>query len=188
MCAASPSYGAVVDPKKRLPVLKNTPEEEQGEEPRPPWQWVGFGVAATFAMCVPLQYLAESITQRILRGFVGDPDSAEATARALAELPSGDRAKVWIAVIGIRALPLVVSTFFGGYLVGRWGGDNAGVREATLSGVATAIIVSVLAFAVLGLQAWWTPLVLLALMTPMAAWGGRVGLRKRIRMMTPNIE
>ena len=178
----------MVDPKKRLPVLKNTPEEEQGEEPRPPWQWVGFGVAATFAMCVPLQYLAESITQRILRGFVGDPDSAEATARALAELPSGDRAKVWIAVIGIRALPLVVSTFFGGYLVGRWGGDNAGVREATLSGVATAIIVSVLAFAVLGLQAWWTPLVLIALMTPMAAWGGSAGLRKRIRMMTPNIE
>jgi hypothetical protein len=177
----------VADPKKRLPVLVNTPEEEQGEEPRPPWHWVGFGVAATFGASVPLQYVAESITQRILRAFIGEPESAAATEQALAALSSTERVKVWIAVIGIRALPLLLGALFGGWIVGRWGGDNAGVREGAIAGAATAIIVSVLAFASLGAGAWWTPLVLLATMTPLAWWGARIGLKKRIRMRTPNV-
>jgi len=173
--------------KKRLPVLANTPEDEQGEAPRPPWQWAGFGVAATFGACVPLQYLAEALTQRIMRAWVGEPDSAESTAAALAALSSGERAKVWVAVVGLRALPLVVASLFGGYVVGRWGGDNAGVREAAVGGVAVTIIVSVLAFAVVGLGAWWTPALILVLTVPAAAWGGRVGKTRRIKAMTPNL-
>jgi hypothetical protein len=173
--------------KKRLPVLANTPEDEQGEAPRPPWQWAGFGVAATFGACVPFQYLAEALTQRIMHAWVGDPDSAAATAEALGALSTGDRAKVWLAVVGIRALPLLVASLFGGYVVGRWGGDNAGVREAAISGVAVTIIVSVLAFAVVGLGAWWTPALILLLTVPSAAWGGKVGKTRRIKAMTPNL-
>jgi hypothetical protein len=173
--------------KKRLPVLANTPEDEQGEAPRPPWQWAGFGVAAMFGACVPLQYAAEALTLRIMHAWIGDPDSPEATAAALALLSSGERAKVWTAVVGIRALPLLVSSLFGGYVVGRWGGDNAGVREAAIAGVAVTIIVSVLGFAVVGLAAWWTPVPLLLLTVPAAAWGGKLGKTRRIKAMTPNL-
>ncbi len=136
---------------------------------------------------MPLQYLAEALTQRIIRAWVGDPDSPDATAAALALLSTAERAKVWVAVVGIRALPLVVSSLFGGYVVGRWGGDNAGVREAAIAGVAVTIIVSVLGFAVVGLAAWWTPALLLLLTVPATAWGGKVGKTRRIKAMTPNL-
>ena len=174
--------------KKRLPVLKNTPEDEQGEEPRPPWHWVGFGVAATFAACVPLQYAAEWATQRLLAGYVGGASTAQEVAEALAALTSAERTKIWVIVVGIRALPLVVSSVFGGYVVGRWGGDNAGTREAAIAGATTALFVSVLAFAALGAGAWWTPALVLLLTTPAATWGGTMGIRKRQKAMTPNMR
>jgi hypothetical protein len=173
--------------KKRLPVLKSTPEDEQGEEPRPPWHWVGFGVAATFASCVPLSYAAEAATQRLLAGYVGAASTAHEVADAMAALSSADRTKVWIISVGLRAAPLVVSSLFGGYVVGRWGGDNAGMREATIAGAATALFVCVLAFAAVGFAAWWTPALVLVLTTPAAAWGGGIGLRRRKKAMTPNM-
>ena len=178
----------MADTKRRLPVLKNTPEEEQHEEPRPPWHWVGFGVVATFAAWLPLQYIAESVVQRLLRGYLGEPSSEDAMGRAVSALASPDRAKVWIIAVGLRALPLFFASFCGGYLVGRWGGDHAGVRESTVAGVATAIVVSALAFASLGIGAWWTPAMVLAITVPLSALGGKVGLTRRIRALTPNIK
>jgi hypothetical protein len=177
----------VAQSKKRLPVLKSTPEEEQGEEPRPPWQWVGFGVAATFGAWVPLQYLAEAATQRLLAAWVQRASTAEDVATAIASLSSSERARVWAVVLGFRVVPAIASSFFGGYVVGRWGGDNAGPRESAIAGAATALIVSVLALAAFGGVVWWTPALVLVLTTPPAWMGGRVGVRRRKRAMTPNM-
>jgi hypothetical protein len=177
----------VADTKKRLPVLRSTPEDEQGEEPRPPWQWVGFGVAATFGAWVPLQYLAESVTQRLIARWVAGASTAEEVATALASLSQSERTRIWIIVLGFRAVPPIVSAMFGDYIVGRWGGDNAGAREAAIGGAATALIVSVLAIAAFGATVWWTPALVLLLTTPPAWWGGRIGLRRRKRALTPNM-
>lgn len=168
--------------------MKSTPEDEQGEEPRPPWHWVGFGVAATFAACVPLQYAAEAAAQRLLVRWTAGATTAEEIATAMASLSSTERGKIWIIAVGLRALPLVISSAFGGWIVGRWGGDNAGVREATIAGAATALVVTGLAFAAMGAGAWWTPALVLVLTTPAATLGGRAGLRARRRAMTPNIR
>lgn len=177
----------MAETKKRLPVLKSTPEEEQGEEARPPWQWVGFGVAATFAAWVPLQYLAEAATQRLLAAWVAGASTASDVATALASLSSSERARVWAVVLGFRVVPAITSSFFGGYVVGRWGGDHAGPREAAIAGASTALVVSVLALAAFGGVVWWTPALVLVLTTPPAWLGGIVGMRRRKKAMTPNM-
>ena len=47
-----------VEKKRRLPVLKTPSQEEEEAAARPPWQWVGFGALAIFAVWLPLAYLA----------------------------------------------------------------------------------------------------------------------------------
>ena len=69
-----------------------------------------------------------------------------------------------------------------GFLVGRWG-EGAGGREAARSGLATALIASALAWSQSGLSL--APLAGLLLAVPFAAWGGRVGGRRRGRVHGP---
>ena len=169
--------------KRKLPVLPSTatpppaplpPEED--DETRPPWQWIGFGTAAIFGAWLPLAYLGEAMKARALRAYVGAPrDLAEAQS-ALAELTSSDRTKLTVLTALLYVAPLLVGAYAGGFLVGKWGG-RAGVREAALSGVATALVASALSWASAGLS--WAPLVALALATPAAALGGRAGVRRR---------
>ncbi len=172
--------------RKRLPVLKNTPEEEQGEEPRPPWHWVGFGTTAIIAAWVPLTYVGTAIAQRWIR--VRFPIAAlEAdVTRGLAALPPGDRATFVAVQIGLPALGMTLGAVFGGYIVGRWGGDSATSREAAIAGFAASFIAAVLTFAGGGF-AW--PVLLFVAMSTIAAWlGGRWGMRARIAAMTPNMR
>lgn len=176
----------MADTKKRLPVLKQTPEEEQGADPRPPWHWVGFGSVATFAVWVPLLWLAEALVAK-LSARLGDVHDASETATAMNALPADEALRFRLLVIGILLLPWIAGAAFGGYIVGRWGGDNAGVREAAIGGFAAAFIATLLAsFAMQGVSAMFV--IPLALSAVMAGWGGNYGLKKRIAALTPNMR
>jgi len=175
-----------VSDKKRLPVLKATPEEESGDEPRPPWHWVGFGACVIFAAWLPLTMLANAIVARIEASRVDTSGSQEQFYAALAAMPSGERIKLEVTIALVYAAALAIGAFFGGFVVGRWGGESAGVREAAIAGVATTIVACVLAWATAGVSVG--PLLTLVVAVPMAAWGGHRGLKRRIKMMTPNVS
>jgi hypothetical protein len=169
----------VVAEKRRLPVFKPTPEEESGEPPRPPWHWVGFGTAATYAAWLPLAYAAEAVRRRLFAAYLGPTSTVEEVALALDRLTPAERTKLTVLAVLVPILPLAVASFFGGFLVGRWGGAQATVRMAALAGVATGVVGCLLAWASAGLA--WTPLLAVAVATPMSAWGGRVGIGRRRR-------
>lgn len=140
--------------KRRLPVLKTrTPEEEEAAA-RPPWQWVGFGAVGIFAVWLPLSYVAGLAAARI---------GAEGSAALLA-----------VVVLGAS---LAIASTAGGFLVGRWGAEGVGVREAALAGLAAALIASGLSFGAPG--ALVGAAVCVGVAVPFAALGGRVGLRRR---------
>lgn len=175
-----------MDSKKRLPVLKQTPEEEQGEEARPPWQWVGFGVGATFGAWLPLAYGASALGNKIVAGMLGELKTPEEVAAAVGALSSSDRARLYGATIGLPALALVLASVFGGWIVGRWGGDKAGPREAAMAGFAVGVIAVVLSFSAAGISLY--SLVVIPI-TSLACWlGGRLGMKRRIKMLTPNMR
>jgi len=144
-----------VDKKRRLPVLKTQDDELEGAEARPPWQWVGFGALAIFVVWVPLAYVTGVVATRF-------------------EVVAGSR----IASLVVAASGLAVAALAGGFLVGRWGGKDVGVREATLAGFAASLIASVLSLGAPG--AWAGALVTLLVAVPFAWLGGRVGLRRRL--------
>jgi MFS family permease len=176
----------VSESKRRLPVLKQTPEEEQGEAPRPPWHWAGFGAAATVAAWLPLLYVAEVLEKRLLDArFAGL--SKDEVRDAVAALPSSEQAKTWLIVLGLPVVGFVVGAVFGGYVVGRWGGDRAGAREAAAAGAIAAAVVTVLS-ACSGGGVSWVYLALAAVAAGTAALGGKLGVRRRRKAMTPNIR
>jgi len=141
-----------VEPKRRLPVVKAPPE--QTEEPRPPWQWVGFGALGIFVVWLPLAWLATVLVTR-LGGLEDAP-----VERAL-----------------FFAGSLALASLAGGYLVGRWGTQGVGLREAALAGLAAAIIATALAWGAVGFSVG--ALVTVVVAVPPAALGGRLGMRKR---------
>jgi peptidoglycan/LPS O-acetylase OafA/YrhL len=148
-------------PKRRLPLLATTGDSD--EPARPPWQWVGFGALAIFGIWVPLSACAAAIAARVLAHANDD----KALRRAA------------LVTSVIYALELATGALGGGYLVGRWGPANVGLREAALAGLAAAVVLTAVTWASFGP----TPgLLLVGLMTPlMAAVGGRLGLRARAR-------
>jgi hypothetical protein len=178
---------AVAESKRRLPVLKQTPEEEQGEEARPPWHWAGFGAAATVAAWLPLLYVAEAAKRRLLDARFAGAASEEEVREAIGALPTTEQAKTWALVIGLPIVGFVVGAMFGGYVVGRWGGDKAGVREAAVAGALAALVIAVLS-AVSGGGVSWVYVVLIGVSAGTAALGGKVGVRRRRKAMTPNIK
>jgi hypothetical protein len=146
-----------VETKRRLPVLKSPDESGEDAPARPPWQWVGFGALAIFAVWLPLAFLSAWIASRLNQ--------------------DGGAPIVSVAVLGAG---LGLAALAGGFLVGRWGGVRVGVREAALAGLATALIASALAFGAPG--AVWGALTTILVAVPFAALGGSLGLRRRRRL------
>jgi tRNA-(ms[2]io[6]A)-hydroxylase len=152
-----------VEPKRKLPIVRDSPAEPH-EEPRPPWHWIGFGTVAIFGAWLPLAYFAELIGVRLAGG---DLEAMTATAR--------DRAKLGLALFAPHFIALLVATWLGGFLVGRYGGDKIGAREAALSGVAAAILACALART--GVS--WVPVAVVAVAAGGALLGGRSGRKGR---------
>lgn len=176
-----------MEKKRRLPVLNAPPpapppakdaegghDEEEGEA-RPPWHWIGFGTVAVFAVWLPLSYVAELVRVRAMVAWIGSPESAEATAAAIAALSPEARAKLGLVLFFTHGTALAIAAFAGGMLVGRYGSGAAGVREAALAGLMAALVATVLAWG--GVS--WVPLVTLAVATAAAALGGRAGKGRR---------
>jgi len=145
-----------VDTKRRLPVLK-TPTEGGGDDEapeRPPWQWVGFGAVAIFAVWLPLAFLA-----------------------ALAATRLGGVEASLVLALTVSMSSLALAAVAGGFLVGRWGTAGVGVREAALAGLSAGLIAAVLAWG--GPGAGAGGLVTVVVAVPFAALGGWLGLRRR---------
>ena len=113
---------------------------------RSPWAWVLLGVCANFAVLVPLAMLMMSMLKTIYQ--------------------RGDHSRAWIAVAAV--LCLCLSSTFGGYLVGRFGG-KATPREGLYSGLLSGAIMWALSRAPMGfvIIAWTGPFAYLG------AWLGR---------------
>jgi MFS family permease len=149
-------------PKRRLPVLNSPSAEADMAETRRPWQWVGFGTLTIFTAWIPLAALA---------------------GVAVARLPAADagqeRVAAALAMVGLYAVALALGAGLGGFLVGRWGTAGVGVREAVLAGLGAAVV----ACAVTWISFGPSPgaLLVAAVALPMAALGGRAGVRARAR-------
>lgn len=152
-------------PKRRLPVLQSSADDDEGEE-RPPWHWVALGTMATFIAWLPLA----GLTNTLLRQALERADTAETPA------------SIRIAMVGFNVLAFVLAGLAGGFLVGRFGG-RAGGREATASGVVVAAIAWAIALgqgAPAGVLGWTMLLVVMVSLGGGASYaGGRAGLRVR---------
>jgi len=140
-------------PKRRLPLLAKAEVADESDEDRPPWHWSGIGAAAIFLAWLPLAYIVNGPLGGLFNGGVA--------------------AK--IAAVALNIMAFVVASFGGGYLIGRFGG-KAGVKEATVNGVAAATVAWALAAAQArsGLLVW---IMLLTGMAMLGAGGARVGGR-----------
>ena len=154
--ASAPSSEA---PKRRLPMLPKVEVGDESDEDRPPWHWSAIGAVAVFLAWLPLAY--------IVNGPLGGLFNGGMVAK--------------IAAVALNLAAFVSGSFAGGYLVGRFGG-RAGVKEATVSGVAASVI----AWALAAAQARSGVLVWIMLLTGMAMLGagsarvgGAVGLAGR---------
>jgi hypothetical protein len=146
-----------VETKRRLPVVMATAGDGVDDAPaRAPWQWVAFGAIAIFVAWLPLAFLATYFATRL----------------------HGSGASTAVSVM-VLAVGLALAALAGGFLVGRWGAAGVGVREAALSGLASALVASALAFGAPG--AVWGALMTLMVAVPVAALGGALGLRRRRR-------
>lgn len=159
-------------PRKRLPVLQ-TNEDDQGED-RPPWHWSGIGTVAIFLAWLPLAALGNTLLGRLLQSV--DPGQGAA--------PSMGAVSVWVrlGIVGLNALLFGAASFAGGFLVGRFGG-RAGTRQATVSGLAAALVAWALTLAKsvsAGTLGWLLLLAAIAALGAGGAYlGGRHGLRRR---------
>ncbi len=143
--------------KRRLPVLQNVSDDPV----RPAWQWVAFGALAIVAVWVPLSALVGAIAAR---QFTGPADS------------SASRLAVWI-ISAAYLVELALGAFAGGYLVGKWGPPNVGVRQAALAGATSATALAVFTWVSFG--ATFGLLLLFLIAPPAAALGGRIGTKNR---------
>jgi hypothetical protein len=152
-----------MNPKRRLPLVQTPgPGQDADEPPRPPWHWVGFGTVAIFVAWLPLSAIAGFVGKRLLEGAGG----AAGLDRAV------------FATLASYAVALGLGAVAGGYVVGRWGGEAVGVREAALSGLGVTILVTLVSWASFGLAPG--TLLVAVLAVPMAALGGWLG-RRRVR-------
>ena len=156
--APSPTSEA---PKRRLPMMPKVEVADESDEDRPPWHWSAIGAVAVFLAWLPMAYIVNGPLGGLFNG--------------------GMVAKV--AAVSLNVAAFVIGSFAGGYLVGRFGG-RAGVKEATVGGVAASAI----AWALAAVQARSGVLVWIMLLTGMAmlgAGGARVGGRFGLRGRKP---
>jgi len=154
---ADPS--AARDGKRRLPMLQSSPAEED-EPPRPRWQWIVFGALGIITTWVPAAALAGAFVAR-------------------ATVPGSGGIGLELAVVGAYTLALGAGAAAGGYVVGRWGATGVGTGEAALAGLAASAAATAASWATLGLAPG--AIVVPLLTVPIAALGGRLGLRRRAR-------
>lgn len=178
--------------RRRLPVVQEPPRKDRGDdapdppegddEARPPWHWVGFGVVAIFAAWLPLAAAAGALARRAFEATFGAAATEADVARVLGAMSTGERVRFTLSQALPQAAALSLAAFAGGFLVGRFG-KGTGLREAALSGAATALMAA--ALTVKGLELGWAAAVTLlltaALATGFATLGGRVGRDARRR-------
>ena len=179
--------------RRRLPVIQSAPPkeasggpqnggDEQDDEERPPWHWVGFGTVAIFAAWLPLTYAAQAVIARVLASRFGAAASPQEIAMRVNEMTAGERARLMAFLALPTIVSLALSSFAGGYLVGRFG-KNTTVREAGTAGAMVALLALVLslsgAAAPGGSAALATAIVTAAVAVGFAALGGRAGVRRR---------
>jgi tRNA-(ms[2]io[6]A)-hydroxylase len=172
------------DGKRHLPVLQQKKGEgEEGEE-RPPWHWSAIGAVATFLAWYPLAMLAQqwakSTAERLVPG-----DDGDAQREAFLALTPGQR--IWLSALSVFGpmVALAIAAVLGGVLVGRFGG-RAGKKEATMAGVATGVIASLLTSPSMitsgqGLEWTMTAAIITILAGVSARGGSAIGLRLRPR-------
>jgi hypothetical protein len=142
-----------------LTVIQNPPEES-GEPPRPAWQWILFDVLVTLAIWVGLAAPATFLRMKVIASYetINPPQDL----------------RFLVMTTAPHLIALMVSTGFGGYLLGRFGGVTASVKEALIA----ASIVSALAIVIsLGM-----PIAVPITITTLAlgcAYGGAVYGRKK---------
>lgn len=167
--------------RRRLPVVQ--PPSSGGDEEadaRPPWHWVGFGAVAIFAAWLPLAYVAQALGARVTAARFGSATQEEVAA-ALAAMSEGDRARLTATLALPHVMALAIAAFAGGLLVGRFGA-GAGAREAASAGAAVALVAMALSYRAIlqgGALAVGAALVTTAVAVGFAAWGGRVGARRK---------
>lgn len=156
--------------------------DDDAIEVRPPWHWVGFGTVAIFAAWLPLAYVAQAVVARVLAQRFGATATAQDIASSLGTMPAGERARLMAILALPNVFALGLAAFGGGYLVGRFG-KGTGARESASAGAMTALVALALSLgggaAAGGLAAVATALVTVFIAVGFAAWGGRVGVRKR---------
>jgi hypothetical protein len=99
---------------------------------------VAFGVVAIFVTWVPLAAAAEAVRQSFLRRWVNPGASASEIADAVAALPESFRYRWWGLTLFLALVPLGLSGFGAGYLVGRWAPKDVAKKAGALAGFAAA--------------------------------------------------
>ncbi len=160
--------------KRRLPVIQRAAPEEEPDEPRPTWHWVGFGTVAIFTAWLPLASGAQALHAWSLRRRFGVTGGAEEIFAVLSTLHPEIRRQLLWEMVAPHAAMLALASFAGGYLVGRFG-EHAGVKEAALAGVATSVVAALLSWSTAGIFA----LVPFVLAVPFSSLGGYVGAKKK---------
>ncbi len=168
--------------KRRLPVVQPLDEAEEEAYERPAWHWVVIGAVGAFLFFLLGLQVAQWFAQREIMRLVGEGDAA-VVRRAL--LTGGQEVYLNLVVYGLPLLCLLVSTWFGGLLVGRFGG-RAQLREATLSGTATGALTAAIAATSMWsrgeLRAWLAAAIILLAVGTLGAWrGAKRGLKRRKR-------
>ena len=158
------------------------PDDDNAVEVRPPWHWVGFGTVAIFAAWLPLAYVAQAVVARVLAQRFGATATAQDIASSLGTMPAGERARLTAILALPNVFALGLAAFGGGYLVGRFG-TGTGTREAASAGAMTALVALALSLGggatAGGMAAVATALVIVVIAVGFAAFGGRVGRRKK---------
>jgi tRNA-(ms[2]io[6]A)-hydroxylase len=153
--------------------------DEEIEE-RPPWHWVGFGTIATFALWLPLAYLAEASRHYLFVSRFGASASQDEVRAAFAAMADLERFR-WTATQTLpHLIAFALGAFAGGLLIGRFG-TGTGPREAALSGVVTALVAVGVSWRVVaegGIGALVSIALPLVIAVGFAWWGGRVGDKK----------
>lgn len=160
-----------------LQTPKSGGAEEDGE-PRPPWHWVGFGTVLIFAAWLPLAYVGGAVQARMLASKFGEGASKDQIDLAVAAMTASERAELALSQAIPGVLALALAAFAGGVVVGRFGA-GAGARESARAGGLTAAIATALAFRGFTVATLVSALVTFAVAIGFAAWGGRVGAKKK---------
>jgi hypothetical protein len=153
---------------RRLPLLQENKSET--EEQRPAWHWIGFGAAAIFIVWLPLAYLAEAVSRRLVVGRIG------AGERVLEDLSVAERRAALVMLVAPQAIALLLASLSGGLLVTRFG-KGTRVRDAALAGLMVGLLALGLTYAQTGpsLAALVVPLIA----STSAAIGGMLGMSRQ---------